>query len=67
MIMYKITLFDCNCPSCSSGVFSCYCDDIDKFEEEWTKLGSFDSLEELRAAYETDRKIPSVMRNWIYC
>lgn len=38
MIMYKITLFDCNCPSCCSGVFSCYCDDIDKFEEEWTKL-----------------------------
>lgn len=37
-IMYKITLWDNNIPSGGSGVFWCYCDDIDKFEEEWTKL-----------------------------
>lgn len=36
--MYKITLFDYNCPACWSGTFSCYCDDIDRFEEEWTRL-----------------------------
>lgn len=36
--MYKITLFDENCPSCCSGTVSYYCEDIDKFEEEWTKL-----------------------------
>lgn len=36
--MYKITLFDDNMPSCTSGTESYYCDDIDKFEEEWVKL-----------------------------
>ena len=36
--MYKITLFDYNCPSCTSGVYEIYCDDIEEFEKEWTKL-----------------------------
>ena len=37
-VMYKITLFDYNCPSCTSGVYEIYCDDIEEFEKEWTKL-----------------------------
>ena len=36
--MYKITLFDDNMPSCTSGTVSYYCDDIDKFEKEWIRL-----------------------------
>ena len=36
--MYKITLFDDNMPSCTSGTVSYYCDDIDRFEEEWIRL-----------------------------
>ncbi len=36
--MYKITLFDYNCPSCTSGVYEIYCDDIEQFEKEWTEL-----------------------------
>ena len=35
--MYKITLFDDNTPPFVSFTFSCYCDDIDAFEEEWLK------------------------------
>ena len=38
--MYKITLYDCNLPSCVSGVFSIYCDDIEKFEKDWIQLES---------------------------
>ena len=37
-MMYKITLYDRNMPSCTSGVYEIYCDDIDEFEKEWTKL-----------------------------
>ena len=36
--MYKITLFDYNCASCTSGTASFYVDDIDIFEEKWSKL-----------------------------
>lgn len=36
--MYKVTLFDYNCPSCTSGVYEIYCDDIELFEKEWTEL-----------------------------
>jgi len=36
--MYKITLWDNNMPSCTSGTFYCFCDNIDDFEEEWLKL-----------------------------
>lgn len=36
--MFKITLFDNNVPSGGSGVFSCYCEDIDKFAEKWLPL-----------------------------
>lgn len=36
--MVKITLFDCNCPSCTSGVATFYVDDINKFKESWFKL-----------------------------
>jgi len=36
--MYKVTLWDMNMPSCTSGVFTCYCDDIDEFEKEWRLL-----------------------------
>ena len=35
--MYKVTLFDQNCPSCCSGTASFYCDNIDEFEREWIK------------------------------
>lgn len=38
MLMYKVTLFDYNCPSCTSGVYEIYCDDIEQFEKEWTEL-----------------------------
>lgn len=36
--MYKITLKDCNVRKCFSGLVTYYCDDIDKFEKEWSKL-----------------------------
>ncbi len=36
--MYKITLYDCNCPSCASGVAEFYADNINKFQKEWFKL-----------------------------
>ena len=36
--MYKITLFDCNCPGFVSGTVNYYCEDIHRFEEEWVKL-----------------------------
>lgn len=36
--MYKITLYNYNIPSCASGVYNIYCDDIDEFEKEWTQL-----------------------------
>lgn len=36
--MYKITLYDYNCPSCTSGVAEFYTDNINKFQEEWFKL-----------------------------
>lgn len=36
--MYKITLFDYNCPSCTSMTVNFFCDNIDIFEEKWTKL-----------------------------
>lgn len=36
--MYKITLMDYNCPSCTSGTTRFFCDDIDIFEEKWSKL-----------------------------
>ena len=36
--MYKITLYDCNCPSCTSGVAEFYADNIIKFQKEWFKL-----------------------------
>lgn len=33
--MYKVTLFDRNCPSCCSGTAEFYCDNIDDFEKRW--------------------------------
>lgn len=36
--MYKITLYDCNCPSCTSGVAEFYADDIIQFKDSWFKL-----------------------------
>lgn len=33
--MYKVTLFDMNCPSCCSGTAEFYCDNIDEFERKW--------------------------------
>ncbi len=36
--MYKITLYDYNCPSCTSGVAEFYADNINKFQKEWFKL-----------------------------
>lgn len=36
--MYKVTLYDCNCVSCTSGVAEFYVDDINKFKESWFKL-----------------------------
>lgn len=45
-MIYKITLFDANCPSCTSGTASFFTEDIDEFERnyfsdenvEWGKL-----------------------------
>lgn len=45
-MIYKITLFDANCPSCTSGTASFFTEDIDEFEHnyfsdenvEWGKL-----------------------------
>lgn len=36
--MYKISLYDYNCPSCTSGVAEFFADNINKFQEEWFKL-----------------------------
>lgn len=36
--MYKITLYDCNIPSCCSGTISYYHENIDIFAEKWMKL-----------------------------
>lgn len=37
--MYKITLSDnVNSGGWYSGVFSCYCDDLDQFEQDWMQL-----------------------------
>ena len=36
--MYKITLYDCNCPICTSRVAEFYADNINKFQKEWFKL-----------------------------
>ena len=36
--MYKITLYDYNCVSCTLGVAEFYADDINKFQESWFKL-----------------------------
>ena len=35
--MYKITLYDRNCPSCCSGTEEFYCDNIDEFERKWLR------------------------------
>lgn len=36
--MYKITLYDYNCQSCTSGVTEFYVDDIIQFKNSWFKL-----------------------------
>ncbi|MDE7476748.1 MAG: hypothetical protein K2M91_02170 [Lachnospiraceae bacterium] len=36
--MYKVTLYDYNCVSCTSGVAEFFADDINKFQESWFKL-----------------------------
>ena len=36
--MYKVTLWDMNIPSCCSGTISVYVDDINDFQNNWTKL-----------------------------
>lgn len=33
--MYKITLYDWNCPSCYSGTISVFVDDLNEFERHW--------------------------------
>ena len=37
-LMYKITLFDANCPSCTSGVIRYFTDDINYFKNKWEQL-----------------------------
>lgn len=44
--MYKITLFDANCPSCTSGVISYFTDDIDEFKSKWMKLETDEQTKE---------------------
>lgn len=34
-MIYKITLFDANCPSCTSGTASFFTEDIDEFEHNY--------------------------------
>lgn len=34
-MIYKITLFDANCPSCTSGTASFFTEDIDEFERNY--------------------------------
>lgn len=34
-MIYKITLFDANCPSCTSGTASFFTEDIDEFEHNF--------------------------------
>lgn len=36
--MYKVTLYDYNCVSCTSGVAEFYTDDINQFKASWFKL-----------------------------
>lgn len=37
-VLYKVILWDRNMPSCTSGAFTCFCEDIDAFEQEWIQL-----------------------------
>lgn len=44
--MYKITLFDANCPSCTSGVIRYFTDNIQEFKDRWEKLETDEDTKE---------------------
>lgn len=47
--MYKITLYDKNCVSCTSGVALFFTDDLESFEQHWLRLVRSESQKELYA------------------
>ena len=44
--MYKITLFDANCPSCTSGVIRYFTDNIQEFKDRWEQLETDEKTKE---------------------